>query len=549
MAKTAQEMADAQKEIGVAEFFARNRHLLGFDNKLKSLLTTVKEAVDNALDACEEAGILPEVIVEVIDMGNDRFKVIIEDNGPGIVKKQIPKIFAKLLYGSKFHRLKMSRGQQGIGISAAVLYAQLTTGRPAKITSKIGPTEPAHYFELHIDTKKNDPEIVKDDIVDWPKERGTRIELDIEAQYQKGPRSVDTYLKQTAITNPHITIIYTNPKAEQIIFARAVEVLPPLPSEIKPHPYGVELGTLLQMAKFTQSLNVSSFLQNDFSRVSPQVAKEICQTGAILPQTKPQELTRDQAEKIIEAIKITKIMAPSAECIAPLGEDSLVKGLKKEIQAEFYAAITRPPSVYRGSPFVIEAAIAYGGQQLSEEPVSLLRFANRVPLLFQQGADVSTKALTGVDWKAYGLSQSRGQLPTGPCTIVIHIASVWVPFTSESKEAIAHYPEIIKEMKLALQEVGRKLAQYVGKKQRVGLELKKRSYIEQFVPHVSATLIELLELPEAKKELIEQKLLAILENDRGEIEDIAQKNTEYDEDFASIGQQEKDDTTGEDDGY
>jgi DNA topoisomerase-6 subunit B len=541
MAKTAEDFASAQKEIGVAEFFARNRHLLGFDNKLKALLTTVKEAVDNALDACEEAEILPEVAVEIIEMEPERFRVIIEDNGPGIVKKQIPRIFAKLLYGSKFHRLRMSRGQQGIGISAAVLYAQLTTGRPVKIMSKTGPTEKAHYFELHIDTKKNEPEIIKDELMDWPKDHGVRIELDIEAQYQKGPRSVDSFLKYTAITNPHATLIYTNPKAEQLIFARVSDVLPPLPQEIKPHPYGVELGNLLQMLKSADSLNISSFLQSEFSRVSPQVAKELCQVASILPTTKPDEISRDQADALIKAIKQTKIMGPPTDCISPIGEELLLKGLKKEINAEFYAAVSRVPDVYRGNPFVIEVALAYGGEQSSEEQVNLLRYANRVPLLFQQGADAATKAITSVDFKPYGLSQSRGAIPVGPCTIAVHIASVWVPFTSESKEAIAHYPEILKEMKLAFQEVGRKLASYVSKKQRVGHELKKRSYIEQFVPHVADTLIELLELPAAKKADIERNLITILEQERGEIKEIAQENTEFDENFAQIGDEEEKD--------
>src|SRR3989344_3400982 len=207
----AHQMAEHQREISVAEFFEKNRHLLGFDNKRKALLTTLKEAVDNSLDACEEARILPEIAVEIIDMGNDRFRVVVEDNGPGIVKNQIPKIFAKLLYGSKFFSYRQSRGQQGIGISAAVLYSQLTTGKPAVITSKTGPKQKAHHYWLHIDTTKNEPEIVKEDSIDWNKDHGTKIEIELEGKYQKGKQSVDEYLKETAIVNPHAKIIYINP--------------------------------------------------------------------------------------------------------------------------------------------------------------------------------------------------------------------------------------------------------------------------------------------------------------------------------------------------
>lgn len=532
------ELAEKQRDIGVAEFFAKNRHLLGFDNKRKALMTTIKEAVDNALDACEEAKVLPEVIVEVIDMGNERFRVIVEDNGPGIVKKQIPKIFAKLLYGSKFHTLKQSRGQQGIGISASVMYAQLTTGKPAKIKSRISPNHPAHYYELHLDTQKNAPEIVKAEDVEWKKERGTRIEIDIEASYQGGSQSVDEYLKETAITNPHATIIYTNPKAEQIIFPRATEILPKESKEIRPHPYGVELGIMIKMLKNTQSRTLQAFLTSEFSRVGSGTAKLICENGALLPSTKPKDMSREMTEQLVKGIQNTKLIAPPTDCISPIGAEALEKGLKKEINAEFYAAVTRPPSVYRGNPFVIEVGIAYGGAQPADSSIRVLRFANRVPLLYQQGGCAITKSITGTGWRSYGLSQSQNSLPVGPCSVAVHIASVWVPFTSESKEAIAHYPEIIKEIKLALQECGRRLSSYVNKKKNIQAESKKRDYIDKYIPHVSDALKELLELKTSDKEKIEEILRDALEKKRGKIEDIKfdkKKNVEYDETLAKFG--------------
>ena len=431
-------LAKKQQEISISQFFEKNRHLLGFDNKRKALMTTIKEAVDNSLDACEEAKILPEISVEIIDMQNERFRVIVEDNGPGIVKNQIPKVFAKLLYGSKFFRLSQSRGQQGIGISASVMYAQLTTGRPAKITSRISKDHPAHYYELHIDTQKNKPEIIKEDEVVWEKEHGTRIELDLEASYQAGNQSVDQYLKQTSIVNPHVTIIYTNPKAEQIIFQRATDNLPKEAIEIKPHPYGVELGRMMSMLKMTEARTLQSFLSNEFSRVGSGTSKTICENAKLLPNTSPDNMTREMIEQLINGIKNTKLIAPPTDCISPIGAELLEKGLRKEVNAEFYATTTRPPSVYRGNPFIVEAGIAFGGNQSAEEPVNLFRYANRVPLLYQQGACAVSKSVINTAWRNYGLSQSRGALPIGPCTIVVHIASVWVPFTSESKEAIAH---------------------------------------------------------------------------------------------------------------
>jgi len=550
MTAKAEKMGAAQREISVAAFFEKNRHLLGFDSPKKALMTTIKEAVDNSLDACEEAEVLPEIIVEIIQLSEKKYRVIIEDNGPGIIKKQVPKIFAKLLYGSKFHKLSQTRGQQGIGISASVMYAQLTTGKPAKIISKTGPNKLAYYCDLHLNTENNAPEIVKDGEKEWKKDHGTRIELDLEGTYVKGKQSVDQYLKETAIANPHVTIIYTNPKAEQIIFPRAVDKLPKPSKEIKPHPYGIELGMLIRMMKNTEQKTVRAFLSNEFSRVSASVANEICSHAKVLPGTRPPSVSREMSEKLLEGIQKTKIMAPPTDCISPIGADALEKGLRKEINAEFYTAISRPPTVYRGNPFVIEVALAYGGDQLSDKPVNLIRFANRVPLLYQQSAGAIFKSVTGTNWRSYGLQQSAGNLPLGPISLVVHIASVWVPFTSESKEAIAHYDEIIKEMKLAIQDCGRKLGSYVNKKKRVTDELKKRSHIEKFIPHIALGLHAVLGLSKAEMMKIEEDLKIILEAERGEIEEVGEiDNPDFDEDFANIGKEEKpeeeDESTGQ----
>jgi len=534
------ELAKKQREISVASFFEKNRHLLGFDNPRKALLTTIKEAVDNSLDAAEEANILPEISVEVVEMSENKFKVIVEDNGPGIIKKQIPHIFARLLYGSKFFKLSQSRGQQGIGISASVMYAQLTTGRSAKITSRVDKKHPAHYYELRVDTQKNKPDIVKEEIVEWNKDHGTRIELDLEGSYQKGDQSIDQYLKQTAIINPHITLIYQPPKGEQVMFARATNTMPKKPTEIKPHPYGIEIGRLMNMLKWTENRTLQSFLMNEFSRVGSGTAKQICEHASLIPKTKPKSINRDMAENLIEGIKKTKVIAPPTDCISPIGEKLLEKGLRKEINAEFYCSVTRPPSVYRGNPFVIEAGIAYGGEQSSEETIKLMRYANRVPLLYQQGACVINKSVVNTMWRNYGLSQSRGALPIGPMALVVHIASVWVPFTSESKEAIAHYPEIIKEIKLALQECGRKLGSYVNKKRRIQFESKKRDYIETFIPHIGAALKDLININDAEEKKVESLLAKALEKRRGKLEKVGViDNPDYDEEIASIGKEKK----------
>jgi DNA topoisomerase-6 subunit B len=538
---TAEDMAARQRDISVAEFFTKNRHLLGFDSPLKSLLTAVKEAVDNSLDACEEAGIPPDVLVELHELAENRYRMVVEDNGPGILPEQVGKVFGKLLYGSKFHKLSQSRGQQGIGISAAGMYGMLTTGKPMKIVSKPGKRAKAHEFLLSIDTTKNKPDIHEQKTVEWDKDHGTRVEIEMEAKYQKGLRSVDMYVKQTAIANPHVTLTYRDPQGGVVVYERSTKELPPAVEEIKPHPHGVELGRLIGMMKETQARTLSGFLQEDFSRVGPKVAVEICKAAKLSEKSSPTKAAREEAAALHEAIQKAKIMAPSTNCISPIGEGLVLAGLKKEIDADFYYANSRAPSVYRGNPFVIEVGIAYGkpgGVGLdvtdegrivkkekssaatedlvgaADEPVRVLRFANRVPLLHQQSACAVTKAVIQTNWKSYGLQQPKGALPIGPMAVMVHIASVWVPFTSESKEAIASYEEIMKEIKLGLQECGRRLGSYVRRGKRLRAEYDKRNYIETYIPHIGIALQEILDLSDSERDDTVRTLDGVLQKSR-----------------------------------
>ncbi len=577
----AEEMAKSQKEISVSEFFAKNRHLLGFDNPRKALLTTVKEAVDNSLDACEEAGILPEIWVHIAQTGKDKYKVAVQDNGPGIIKKQIPLIFGKLLYGSKFHRLRMSRGQQGIGISAAGMYGLITTGKPVKVTSKISPRKPVHYYVIRMDTKSNKPDILNgngegEDIpandegrkmiekqgIEWVEvDHGTRVTIELEAKYNRGRGSVDEYLEQTAISNPHVTIHYIDPDGDETYYDRVIEVLPPEPLEIKPHPYGVELGRLAHMMHESVEPSLQKFLTDSFSKVTPGLAKRLCAAAGMSTTQSPHGISRSDVEKLFEAIQVERIAPPSTDCISPIGEEHLLKGLHYVVPGQFFATETRPPAVYRGNPFQIEVGLAYGGaaathkvsketleELLSEsdartlrqfltstfdglgndvadkiikaahlrprvspknldakelarlhealqtlnlsegQTMNVYRYANRVPLQFQAGACLITQTVMNMNWKPYGLSQARGQLPRGPVTVIVHLASVWVPFTSESKEAIASYPEIQKELRLALQAVGRKLGMFMKRREKVKHEGERRSIFLRYLGEVAGAV-------------------------------------------------------------
>ncbi|RLF62320.1 MAG: DNA topoisomerase VI subunit B [Thermoplasmata archaeon] len=495
-------LAQKQKEISVAEFFERNKHILGFGNPTRAIITSVKEGVDNSLDACEEAGILPDIVVEIKDEDGgekNEYKIIVEDNGPGIVKKQIPNVFGRLLYGSRFHAIKQSRGQQGIGVSAVVLYGQLTTGKPTRVISKIDEKMPAYVYEIGINTHNNTPEIISQDIMHWEKPSGTRIEINIIGDYVRGKRFVYEYLQSTSIVNPHAQITFVTPEGEKHVFERTAEILPRPSMEIKPHPYGIELGTLMKMAKSTKCRKLSAFLKTEFSSMGERTTNAVCKEAGLDKNINPKMLTREQLLNLLKAFKKVKIMSPPTNCLSPIGETLIRRSLKhetQEISPEFIVTTSRPPSVFSGNPFQVEAGIVYGGNLPKDTPVKILRFANRVPLLYQQGDCVSTAAISSIDWRRYGLEQKGGKgIPVGPAIFLVHVASTHVPFTSESKEAVADIPEIENEIKLAFRECARKMQRHLTKKAKRAKTREKFDLITKILPELARKTSLILNKP------------------------------------------------------
>jgi DNA topoisomerase-6 subunit B len=511
---TAHDLAKKQKEISVAEFFERNKHILGFGNQTRALITSVKEGVDNSLDACEEANILPDIHVEIKNHEDGECRFIVEDNGPGVVKNQIPHIFGRLLYGSRFHAIKQSRGQQGIGISAVVLYGQLTTGKHAKITSKVVEGRPAVVTELVIDTNKNRAEVISRDTVHWDKSTGTRVEISIIADYKRGKRFVYDYLQSTSIVNPHAQITYREPDGTEHIFERTSEALPKKPIEIKPHPYGVELGTLIKIAKRTKSRKLSTFLKTEFSSMGDRTTNAAIEKANLEKNLDPKTMNREQFLALHRAFKKVKIMAPSTDCISPIGETLIKRSLKhetQEISPEFIITASRPPSVYSGNPFQVEVGLVYGGNLPKEAPVRLLRFANRVPLLYQQGGCVTTSAISSIDWRRYGLDQPSGKgMPTGPAIFLTHISSTLIPYTSESKEAIADITEIENEVKLAFRECARKVQHHIHKKVRRAKTREKFDLITRILPEIAKKSAHMLDKPVPSLDAVITKIMDVV---------------------------------------
>ena len=699
----AEELAEGQRAISIAEFFEKNKHMLGFDSGARGLVTAVKEAVDNALDATEEAGVLPDIYIEIEEVG-DYYRLVIEDNGPGITKEQLPKVFGKLLYGSRFHAREQSRGQQGIGISAAVLYSQLTSGQPAKITSRPKGQSRAQYFELIIDTDTNEPEIQADEETTWDRPHGTRIELEMEAN-MRARQQLHDYVKHTAVVNPHARLELREPGLDEPMkFERATDELPAETEEIRPHPHGVELGTLIKMLEATESYSVSGFLQEEFTRVGKKTADSVIDNfrdvyygrelswspprahddrdiasavseavankgaeattafaagvaetvgnndritrseladivdnvaetveddtgktfggtvrenavdagwravtgrggadeeaaassgdgGADDPEESPlvpdvyalvDEATstrkddaavqamaealarrfenldgdafrttrddlerlvadaasfvaeqhdatfgetarenvveafwsrartvpddppkvksiagdRDAAADLLEAMRTTDILAPPTGCLAPITAELVEAGLRKEYDADFYAAATRDAEVHGGDPFIVEAGIAYGGEIPAEGSVELLRFANRVPLVYQRGACATTDVIKQIGWRNYGLDQPGGSgMPNGPAVISIHVASTNVPFTSESKDALANVPEIEDEIELAVREAARELKSFLSKRRSMQQRREKQDVLGRILPEMADKVSEVTGRP------------------------------------------------------
>jgi len=501
------------KRISVAEFFERNRHLLGFDSPRKALLIAVKEYVDNSLDACEEYKILPDIKVEIDKLGEDVYEVTVEDNGPGIPYESVPEIFGSFLFGSKFHRFISTRGKQGIGASAVTLYSQLTTKEPVEIITKMKNKEKGIRYKIKIDVKTNTPLIVEKEEIEIKKESGTIIKAKIIGQYIKGKQSVDEYIKLTALINPHANIIYKNPDGEKFTYKRIINEIPEL-KEVKPHPYGIELGYFDRLIKETDEKTLLNFLTKTFSSVGQNTAVEILKKAKIDPDTDPKNLNDDQIIKLYNALQNARLRAIPSKYIVTLGSDIILKSMENILKPEYMAAIRRKPGLYRGIPFIVEVGIAYGGE-ITE--FQYYRFANRVPLLYKPGEDAITHALKEINWKHYGF-EIEGEFPKDPMAILVHVASVWLPFTSESKEAIAPYDEIIREIELGIKNALRELSIYIKKKKALEIIGDKYKNLYGYGLEIIDSLSSILDIEKQNVEkIIKERIKKELVNDIYEI--------------------------------
>ena len=512
MSGIAQKLASNQKQVAISEFFEKNKHFLGFDSPVRSLITAVKEAVDNSLDACEEARILPEIKVKVskIDVKKDIIELVVEDNGPGIPQKSIEKVFGQLLFGSRFHAIRQSRGQQGIGITGVVMYSQLTTGKPTHVKSKIATESTAAVVDIGLDTRKNKATKSNAGRELWQfddgemKKHGLEVTTRMKAKYQKGRQSVWQYLRMTSIVNPHAEITFTDPDGEIHHWPRVTERLPGKVESIKPHPHGIELGQLQRMLTESKDSRLSVFLRTNFSGVSTRAAKELCAAAELDVKVKPKQMNPEQIRALLEAFqgerlfngKPVKLLNPPTNCLSPIEEMLIKKGLSKTIDSRYATTMTRAPNVSQGNPYQVEVGLIFGGDMASDKPVEVLRFANRVPLMYQQGGCLLTKAIESVDWRQYGLDQAGGKgVPKGPAAILVHLASTNVQFTSEAKEALAENSEVMEEVRKAMLEMGRGLRKHLEKKKKMAKTKEKFELINDILPAIAKKSAQILDKP------------------------------------------------------
>lgn len=499
----AERIASKQKQISISEFFEKNKHFLGFDTLQRAVITAVKEAVDNSLDACEEARILPNIKVEINRLKGDRLELICQDNGPGIPRDSVENVFGKFLLGSRFHAIRQTRGQQGIGITGVVMYAQLTTGSKTHVISKVASDSSAVHVDLGLDTRKNRATKSNERRDVWFEggeeiEHGLKIRTEMRAKYQRGRQSVHQYLRMTSIVNPHATIeLVVRGREGEIIdegrWIRTTERLPREVEEIKPHPHGIHLGQLQRMLKEAEERKLTSFLRHNFSGVSMRAAREILELSELDEGRTPVRVKADEAQAMIDAFQKVKLLAPPTDCLSPIEELLIKKGLSKAIDSRFASTVTRKPTVSQGQPFQIEVGLVFGGDLAADGPIEVLRFANRVPLMYQQGGCLLTKALESVDWKRYGLDHPGGRgLPKGPAAVLIHLASTNVQFTSEAKEAVADNEEVFEEIRRAMLEVGRGLRNHLKKSSQRKKAQEKFDLINIILPEISRKSSEML---------------------------------------------------------
>ncbi len=490
--------------ISPSEFFFKNREIAGFQNPTRALYQTVREFVENAFDATDTHLILPTIRISIqelrdpmieVEGGKEetgKYMVTVEDNGIGIPPHVIPEAFGRVFFSSKYV-IRQTRGMYGLGAKMAILYGQTTVGQPVVVYSSTKNSKYVYMRKILIDIKKNQPQILE--AAQWKKKgkwHGTRVSISLEGDWRRAKSRILEYIFRTAVISPYAEIIFEDPEGNIHYIPRKTKKMPKPPTETKPHPQGVDIEQLKMLAKATKADTLRTFLMREFQVIGGKTADEFLsrlEKRGIDPRKNPKKLTTEEFEIIYREMKRFKFRAPSAAHLSPIGEELIKIGLKSMYEPEFVSAITRKPSAYAGHAFIVEAGIAYGGKIPSSPQPILLRYANKIPLLYDEGADVSRKVVDSINWKLYKID-----FPA-PLVVLVHIASTKIPYKGVGKESISDVPEIESEIRNAVQDLARRLRVYLGRKHREYEVRRRITSIAKYLPEIAMSLAILAKPP------------------------------------------------------
>ncbi|MFB0557633.1 MAG: DNA topoisomerase VI subunit B [Candidatus Bathyarchaeia archaeon] len=489
--------------ISPSDFFYRNREIAGFSNPSRAIYAAVRELLENSLDACEIQRVPPDIYVRLTDIttsetGSDIYTLRIEDNGTGLPPEEIPRCFGQVFYGSKYE-LKQARGTFGLGGTITILYGQITTHKPVTVISSTG--SDVHQYEMMIDIEHNRPTILQHTVVDNKKKwRGTVVELQLEGDYSRIKSRLLEYLKQTAMVNPYADITFVDPSGRLFRFERGTEKMPPLPESVKPHPHGIDVENFRRLIAVTKTKKMKDFMIEHFQGVGTTTAERFLKKAKVSPKSKPKILNPDDIVKLVRAAReYNDFKRPDPSCLSPIGEELLENGIRKELDLtdnDFLMVVTRKPSTYLGFPFIVEAAIAYG-RSVSKQfrsGITIIRFANRIPLLFDESSGVVWKVVNrNISWATYKVTADT------PLVIAVHVCSTKIPYKTVGKEYMADQPEVEREITNSIRTAARSLRLYIARSIRAARERRRLDIFGKYLPKIaefSTKLSEREALPE-----------------------------------------------------
>jgi DNA topoisomerase-6 subunit B len=502
------------ESISPADFFYRNRSIAGFDNNMRALYTAVRELVENSLDACEDGGFLPTIKVKLSEVSPNWFKLRVEDNGIGVPRDHILPAFGQILYGSKYEH-KQARGRFGLGGKMAFLFGQITTSEPLQVISS--PIDGDHVFDvvLRQDIEENKPELVK-----WErrknreKKHGCTLEFTLEGNWRSAKRYIIDYIEQTALITPYASLTFTEPDGTIHKFKRSVKVLPPPPTPVNPHPKGMDIEQLSRLIEDTKTRDMVTFLRTHFHRVGPKTAKAFLKSINMAYSQDPRGLKPNDLVKIARGLQdFDKWLPPDARVLSPLGIKLLELGIRSTLNPEFVKVTQRPPNSYGGHPFIVECGLAYGGDVPMKESIIIYRFANRIPLIFDEYKDVAAKVIRAVPWSRYRIR------PGMPIAAFVAVVSTKIPFKTAGKEFIADLTELEYDIRMGLMECARSLKGHLRQKEKVQREHVRASVYEKYLPIIARDIAALAghrKVPDTKT-LIQSALTIKLEDEEEEV--------------------------------